>query len=67
MAERFYGTNLASGAWTYDGFRCVNCGAILFHVPTVQRGTALTNQRRNVERSIPRACGDIHTDRPSAG
>jgi hypothetical protein len=33
VAERFYGSNSTLGAWTYDGWRCVNCGAV-YTAPT---------------------------------
>jgi hypothetical protein len=30
LAERFCGASLTAGAWSYDGYRCINCGAIFF-------------------------------------
>jgi hypothetical protein len=30
VAERFYGTDATVPAWTCDGYRCINCGAILY-------------------------------------
>ena len=30
VAERFYGTDSTIAAWAFDGFRCLNCGAIWF-------------------------------------
>lgn len=30
IEEYFCGASVTAGAWSYDGYRCVNCGAIFF-------------------------------------
>lgn len=33
IAERFYATDATVSMWSYDGFRCLNCGAISTEEP----------------------------------
>ena len=39
LAERFFGASRTAGAWSYDGLRCVNCGAIAFVEPAPNRAS----------------------------
>lgn len=33
VAERFYTTDATASMWSYEGFRCLNCGAISVEEP----------------------------------
>jgi len=33
LDERFYGVDDSVGVWSFDGFRCINCGGVWFAEP----------------------------------
>lgn len=61
VVEEFRGGDSTSGAWLYDGWRCVNCGNVITAAFARVRQTSGCRKRRDsmlARESLGFRCGD---------